>query len=136
MARAKPFKLTSPVVLEHPAQRQMADVLRLEIAPPGMISQFGVMWYCIDIASYGGRAPGTRVARGVIAGIPDTFILYCGRAHHLELKTPEGELNDAQKQVCASILAAGGRLGVARDAVDVLHCLDEWGIPRHRRTWL
>jgi hypothetical protein len=32
------------VVLEHPLQKQIADTLRLEIAPPGKVSRDGVVW--------------------------------------------------------------------------------------------
>ena len=30
---------------EHPLQRQIADALRLEIAPPGQLSRDGVVWW-------------------------------------------------------------------------------------------
>jgi hypothetical protein len=32
------------VVPEHPLQRQIADALRVEIAPPGKVSRDGVVW--------------------------------------------------------------------------------------------
>ena len=34
-----------PPVAEHPLQRQIADALRLEIAPPGKVSRHGVVWW-------------------------------------------------------------------------------------------
>ena len=47
-------------VAEHPLQRQIADALRLELAPPGKVSCDGVVWWSIDHASYAGaRQPGT-----------------------------------------------------------------------------
>jgi hypothetical protein len=33
------------VVTEHPLQRQIADALRLELAPPGKVSRDGVVWW-------------------------------------------------------------------------------------------
>jgi hypothetical protein len=50
---------------EHPLQRQIADSLRLEIAPPGKVSRDGVVWWSGDHASYPGSAPGARVGRGI-----------------------------------------------------------------------
>ena len=128
------FRLTAPIVREHPIQKQIADVLRIEIAPAGKVSKLGVVWWSIDHANYAGEVPGVRIGRGIIAGIPDTFVLHCGRAHLIEIKAEDGELSVAQRSVAAAVLASGGRVGVARDATEVLACLDEWQIPRNRRV--
>jgi hypothetical protein len=134
MSKRAPFRLTAPKVLEHPLQKQLCDLLRLEIAPPGKVSADGVVWWSIDHANFAGEIPGIRIGRGIIAGIPDIFVLYRGRAHHPEVKTVDGVLSEAQQSVCAAVLAAGGRVGVVRDAAELLACLDEWGIPRRHRT--
>lgn len=134
--RRKPFRLVAPVVPEHPLQKQLADILRLELAPPGKVSRHGVVWWAIDHANYAGEVPGIRVGRGIIAGIQDFFILYRGRAHHPEIKTVNGALSEAQQSVCAAVLAAGGRVGVVTDAASLLACLDEWQIPREYRVRL
>ena len=133
MARAA-FRLTPPIVREHPLQAQIAKVLRIEIAPPGKVSRAGVVWWSIDHANYAGEVPGVRIGRGIIAGIPDTFVLHRGRAHMIEIKPIDGQLSDAQQSVAAAVLASGGRVGVARDWIEVLACLDEWEIPRKRRV--
>ncbi len=86
------FRLTPPVVREHPIQKQLCDA-RLEIAPPGKVSRDGVVWWAVDHANYAGEAPGIRVGRGIIAGLPDLFILYRGRAHHPEIKAADGALS-------------------------------------------
>jgi hypothetical protein len=130
------FKLTAPATREHPLQKQIADVLRIEIAPPGKVSKSGVVWWSADIADYGGSVPGVRVGRGLIAGVPDVFVLWRGLAHFLEIKTEAGELSPAQQSVGTALLVAGGRIGVARDAAEVLACLDSWAIPRARRCSL
>jgi hypothetical protein len=134
MPRA-PFRLTAPIVREHPIQKQIADVLRLEIAPPGKVSKAGVVWWSIDHANYAGEVPGVRIGRGIIAGLPDTFLLWRGIAHLIEIKADDGELSDAQQSVIAAVLAAYGRVGVVRDAKETLGCLDQWAIPRNRRVW-
>jgi hypothetical protein len=120
-----------PPVAEHPLQRQIAYTLRLEIAPPGKVSHDGVVWWSIDHASYAGTAPGARVGR-----VPDLFVLFRGIAHMIEIKTPAGELSDPQRSVMSAVLAGGGRVGVVRDAEEMLGLLDAWGIPRARRMVL
>jgi hypothetical protein len=128
------FRLTAPVVREHPLQKQIASTLTIELAPPGKVSRFGVCWWSIDHANYAGEVPGVRIGRGIIAGIPDTFVLFRGIAHVIEIKAADGTLSDAQRSVIAAILASGGRAGVARDATEVLACIDAWSIPRNRRV--
>lgn len=133
---SKPYRLTAPIVLEHPLQAQIAKLLTIEIAPAGKVSKFGVCWFSIDHANYAGEVPGVRIGRGIIAGILDIFVLYRGRTHYIELKTLDGQLSDAQKSVATAVTVAGGRVGIATCAEHVLACLDEWQIPRHRRTTL
>jgi hypothetical protein len=36
---------------------------------------------------YAGTAPGARIGRGIVAGVPDLFALFCGLAHMVEIKT-------------------------------------------------
>jgi hypothetical protein len=74
---------------EHPLQKQIADALRLEIAPPGKVSRDGVVWWSVDHASYAGTAPGARIGRGIIAGVPDLFVLFRGIAHMVEIKAQD-----------------------------------------------
>ena len=70
-----------------------------------------------------------RVVRGIVAGVPDLFVLHRGIAHMIEIKTPAGVLSDAQRMVAIAVLAAGRHVGVARNADEALACLDAWGIP-------
>jgi len=134
MGTATPFRLRAPRVAELPLHQQIAAVLSLELAPPGRVSKYGVVWFSIDIAAYSGSAPGLRTSRGVVAGIPDIAAIYQGRAHHLEVKAPDGELSLPQQSVATSLLIAGARYAVVRDAREALAALDEWGIPRARRV--
>jgi hypothetical protein len=130
----RPFRLSAPVVREHPIQSQIARVLTIELAPAGKVSAAGVVWFSIDHANYAGEVPGVRLGRGIIAGILDTFVLWRGLAHMIEIKAADGELSDAQRSVAAAVLASGGRVGVARDATETLACLDQWQIPRKHRV--
>lgn len=131
---ARRFRLTPPRVPEHAIQRQIADMLTIEIARPGHVSKAGVVWWSIDHANYAGEVPGVRVGRGIVAGVPDTFILFRGRAHFIELKTPDGVVSDRQTEVASAVLASGGRVAVARDAFEVLVIIDQWQIPRAGRV--
>lgn len=130
------FKLTSPVVREHPLQAEMCRVLRIEVAPPGKVSRDGVVWWACDIADYGGSVPGTRIGRGLIAGVPDLFFLFRGRAGLIEIKASDGIMGVAQQALGSALLFAGGRIGIARTCEELLLILDEWGFPRSRRVQL
>lgn len=129
----KRFQLTAPVVREPILHKQIADALRLELCAPGRLSRDGVTWWSVDMAAYGGNAPGIRTGRGCIAGVPDIFILYRGTAHFLELKAADGVLSDAQRAVGTSILYASGHFGVVASLEETLACLDRWSIPRAHR---
>jgi hypothetical protein len=128
------FKLVAPRVAEHPIQQQIASVLSIELAPPGKVSKAGVCWWAIDHANYAGEVPGVRIGRGIIAGVPDLFVLHMGYAHLIEVKAEDGELSDAQRSVMAAVMAGRGKVAVARNAWDVLDILDNWNIPRAKRV--
>ena len=112
-----------PPIAEHPLQRQIADALRLEIAPPGKVSRDGVVWWSEDHASYAGTAPGARIGRGIVAGVPDLFVLHRGIAHMIEIKTPAGALSDPQR----SVLVGGGADGVIQnDSISLSPCWSKY----------
>lgn len=121
-------------VAEHGLQKQIADVLRIEISPPGRVSEHGVTWFSIDHASYLGAAPGARTARGIVAGILDVLVLHGGRAGLIEIKTeaPNSILSLGQRNMIVTLLAAGCRVAAATCAEHVLAAIDEWDIPRRR----
>jgi len=134
--KPRPFRLYAPVIREHPLQAQVAKLLTIEIAPPGKVSKHGVVWFAVDHANYAGEVPGVRVGRGIIAGLADLWFIYRGLIHCIELKAIDGALTPEQQSVAIAITIAGARVGIAMCAEDVLVCLDEWRIPRHRRTTL
>lgn len=128
------FQLKAPMVREPQLHRQIADVLRFELGPPGRVSRHGVCWWSVDMASYGGVAPGLRTGRGCIAGIPDMQLIYRGRAYFIELKAVDGVLSPAQQAVATALASCDVPFGVARDVDEVLQLLDGWEIPRERRV--
>lgn len=111
----------------------IAKVLSMEIAPPGRVSNDGVVWFSIDMVDYGAPSA-ARLARGCVAGILDILLLWHGRAFVIEVKAQDGRLSDAQRSIIAATLSASGSVAVARDWVEVLRCLDQWEIPRARRV--
>jgi hypothetical protein len=133
MSKPPAFHLTEPKTREHAIQKQVADVLTREIARAGKVSWHGVVWWSVSHENYAGEVPGIRVARGLIAGIPDLFIAYAGRAYFIELKEPiDGALSEPQKSVLAALFAASCQAGVATSFEQVLRLIDGWGIPRKR----
>jgi hypothetical protein len=131
--RKKAYRLKAPIVREHPLQKQITDVLRIEIAPPGKVSDEGVVWWAIDHANYAGEVPGVRASRGIIAGVFDMFLCYLGHAHQIEVKAEDGVMSDEQMSVGAAVFSAGGKIAIARNADEVLICIDTWKIPRKHR---
>jgi hypothetical protein len=127
------FRLQAPVASEHQQQRQVTDVMRLEICREGHLSPHGVCWFSIDMAHFAG-VPGTRIARGICAGVPDMVLIWKGRVYWIEIKTDRGVLSDDQRAMCAALVLSGSHYAVVRDADELLACIDEWQIPRNRRV--
>jgi hypothetical protein len=128
------LKLTAPPrrpLREFPLQKQIADVLRREIASEGRVSARGVVWFAVDVAMFFGAIPGA--GRGIIEGLPDLWFLYAGRAYLIELKAPGGALSEAQKAFIAAGLCSAVHVGIACSLEQVLALLDSWGVPRAQR---
>lgn len=128
----RPYHLTAPLAREHPLQAAIAKTLTIEIARAGHLSPHGVVWFAVDHADFAGKVPGARVGRGIIAGIPDLWVLWRGRYGVIEIKADDGELSEPQQEVITALARNGGRIAVARDWIEVLAILDEWQIPRKR----
>jgi hypothetical protein len=131
---ARPYRLTAPLAREHPLQAAIARTLTIEIARAGHLSREGVVWFAVDHADFAGNVPGARQGRGIIAGIPDIWFLWRGRAFVIEVKADDGVLSDPQRQIAAAFIAAAVPVAVARNWLEVLAILDEWQIPRARRV--
>jgi hypothetical protein len=133
MTRAPRLKLTEPAVPEHAIQKVVAGVLRLEIGAEGKVSEQGVCWFSIDHAGPP-ELLGMRAGRGIPEGIFDMLVLYQGQANWLEIKSRDGTVSAPQRSMAATLLLSGCRIGVVRDEVEVLACLDAWGVPRRHRV--
>lgn len=119
---------------EHGFQEALTRLLRIELGPPGRVSRAGVVWWCTDASYFADKAPGARIARGCIPGVPDVFLLWRGLAHLVELKALDGSLSDEQRLVASAIIASGGRVAVCARIEEVLDAIDAWSVPRSRRT--
>ena len=128
--RTVPFRLTEPVVREHPRQRAITDLFRLEFCREG----HAMASISTDISAYGGEVPGARVGRGVIAGIADMWLLYRGRAYMIEIKADDGIISVPQREMAIAAVSVGCRYGIARNPDEALRLVDEWAIPRAGRT--
>jgi hypothetical protein len=74
------------------------------------------------------------VARGVVSGMPDVWVLWNGTVGGIELKAKDGSLEESQRVRLPILRQAGMLVGVASDPWQVLRILDAWGVPRSRRT--
>lgn len=133
-ARKRAFRLTAPIVREPVLHRAIADMLRWEVGAPGRISRHGVTWWSVDMSNFADVAPGLRVRRGCIAGVPDLQLLYRGRAYFIELKAADGQLSPAQQVVATALALVDAPFGVARDVDEVIALIDAWQIPRAHRV--
>ena len=86
-------------------------------------------WACPN----GGKRHKLEAARmtrlGVRAGIPDIHIVYQGRLHCLELKSPTGQLSATQAQMIRKLEACGVPTAIIRKPEELEQALREWGIP-------
>jgi hypothetical protein len=90
-------------------------------------------WTSIDHAAKGKFRGQMRRARGVKKGIPDILILFAGRCHWIELKSPDGKLSPEQKDCHEAIVSAGGAVTVARSVDHVSDALARWQVPTRER---
>ena len=132
--RVAPLRLTEPPpVREHPLHKAIAHALTIELAPAGRISNHGVVWWSVDLASYMGSMPETHIDRGCIPGIPDIFVVHDGRSHMMEVKAADGLLSWPQRRLAAAVIRSGCRVAIVSTVTSALAALDEWAIPRARR---
>jgi hypothetical protein len=71
---------------------------------------------------------------GVVAGVPDIFIVHNGRCFALELKTEGGRATDKQLACIAALRDAGAFTCIAEGLDRALACLESWGLLRGRAS--
>jgi hypothetical protein len=67
---------------------------------------------------------------GVVAGIPDLFVIRAGHVFGLELKTAHGRLTTTQIETQARMRAAGATVATATGLDAALEQLTQWGLLR------
>jgi VRR-NUC domain-containing protein len=69
---------------------------------------------------------------GVVAGVPDVFIVHAGRCFAIELKAEGGRASDKQLACITALREAGAFTCIAEGLDRALACLEAWGILRGR----
>jgi hypothetical protein len=119
--RAYPEQQLQRAVLGHLAWRAM----------PGA-------WWCHYPAG-GWRSPIEAAifrSLGVVAGVPDLLIVYCGQLYALELKTAHGHLTQTQIETQRRMRTAGATVATAVELDAALERLEQWGLLRPDRSSL
>jgi hypothetical protein len=65
---------------------------------------------------------------GVVAGVPDVFIVHNGRCFAMELKAEGGRATDKQLACIAALREAGAFTCVVEGLDRALACLESWGL--------
>jgi len=116
--------------------KQVAKLLSVVIAKPGVCSPQGVIWYSVETrAKRSLREGANNKARGCVKGCPDIDIYYAGFAYKIELKAVKGRLSDGQEELHIELARAKVPVLEARTLEAVAKVLDTWSIP-HRRAVL
>jgi|ERR1700730_9929477 len=71
---------------------------------------------------------------GVVAGVPDVFIVHNGRCFAMELKAEGGRATDKQLACIAALREAGAFVCLAEGLDRALACLEAWGLLRGRAS--
>jgi hypothetical protein len=69
---------------------------------------------------------------GVVAGVPDVFVVHNGRCFAMEIKAPGGRATDKQLACITALREAGAFTCVAEGLDRALACLESWGLLRGR----
>ena len=71
---------------------------------------------------------------GVLAGIPDYFMLYGGTLFALEFKDDEGRLSRAQLDLHPRLIAAGAKVATVDNLADAKRQAISWGLVDSQHT--
>lgn len=66
--------------------------------------------------------------RGVKSGVPDVFVIFCGRVIWLELKSPVGTVSRSQREMRRELLAGGAVWWLCRSARSAMVALHRSGV--------
>lgn len=113
---------------EEAIQRHVVAMVAARACPNALV------WHPANGGRRSKAEAGRFKALGVVAGIPDLVAIAEGRVFGLELKTANGRLSDAQREMAARWRAAGGEYAVARSVAEASRILSEWGIIEDHAT--
>jgi hypothetical protein len=107
---------------EQAIQRSVFQHLRARGAP-------GVFAFAVPNGGYRSAVEAAILkGMGVVAGVPDIFIVHNGRCFALELKAEGGRATDQQLECIAALREAGALTCIAEGLDRALACLEAWGI--------
>ena len=134
-------QVTPPEVTSLPAQRRRQSRQWEWTAQTDLAAQLAelldparVFWTSVDNQPWSKVAGMLRKRRGCRSGTPDILVLYQGKLIGLELKSLNGRVSKAQKEVRLEMLGAGGEWVMVRTARAALVALVRCGV-RFRRAW-
>jgi hypothetical protein len=67
---------------------------------------------------------------GIVAGLPDVWVIRRGQVHCIELKSEKGRLTDTQAKMLNRLDRAGVAVAVAYSLDEALKQLTSWGLLR------
>ncbi|MDR3736056.1 MAG: VRR-NUC domain-containing protein [Acidobacteriaceae bacterium] len=113
----------------------VAKLLTHAIAPPGVASADGVLWFSIEGRGKRSIYEGARnKRRGVISGVPDILILSLkSGATFIELKAENGRLSDSQQELHPQLDCVRAYTFVCKTLDGVAGVLRDCGIPHKAR---
>jgi hypothetical protein len=130
---ARPFRLTYGDPNEGQVHRALAKTLRVLIAPPGIASPDGVVWFSIEQRTSNEKERLERSQRGVIPGVRDLVFHWKRQVLYVEAKAPDGDLDTPQRRLAEELAKAGVPSDLARDQAGIIEVLRRYGVP-HRRA--
>ena len=117
----------------------VAQQLRLAIAPEGVASGQGAMWWSQETRTSSRRDRCERAARGVIAGPADIVVVHDGRHLEIELKRPAvrgvqrgGRQSTEQALHMSELVLCKAQYALCDDVPQVMAALAFWGVPFRR----
>jgi hypothetical protein len=66
---------------------------------------------------------------GLLPGVPDLCLVWPGDWGMIEVKSEDGTLSDAQRDLHPILRSLGVRLAICRSVADLIQTLTEWAVP-------
>lgn len=129
----RPLRSVASAPLEDDIHDALAQFLTVAIAPPGEANGHGVMWWTVEHRNARNAVEGAkRKKRGVVAGLPDVYVLFGGRLLAIELKRPgyaPSTVSAAQRKFHAAMKACGATVTIKTSTESVAAFLTACRVP-------